>query len=150
MRRYEVFFCNKCSKDPELHNKGWFMSGSTKGVEYNFSISCGCNKSFRHTAKTARVVLNREAIKRGYTFIDFVDGNFTTLMKTKVRLNCSKHGEWSSCTAANFLKNRSCPSCAYDIRSSAKVKTDKLDKLTKLADKKGLTVVTEITPTTKK
>ena len=146
-RRYIVFLCTQCKKDSEMHFLGYFLSGSSKEIDY--PKSCGCSASFRHTDKTARITLKREASNRGYEFIGFVDGNFKSLMTTKIVVKCPKHGEWRSCTAANFLNKRSCPECAYDKRVNSKIKTDKAVRLNSLAKEKGFTILTEIYKNTK-
>lgn len=145
VRRFDVFFCNTCKREGKVTLNGIFTTNSIKDKRKAFKSSCGCSSGFRYDDISASLALTSEANRRGYKFLGFVDNKFKTLITTKIILNCDEHGEWSSCTAANFMKNRSCPKCADNSRAKSKVKTDKLERLTSLAEERGFTILSEIT-----
>lgn len=136
----EVYKCKHCSEDKELFGIGYFMRCVDRRQVF---ISCGCNKLYKWNEQQNIIRINRLCEKRGIKFKGWADdykGN-----KTKMVLSCDDHGDWSTCTLANFLKGRSCPSCAIDRRNKSKVKEDKEQKVRDLCDKEGYTLLTPVT-----
>lgn len=121
---------------------GYFSSTTNWMSKTRPSKSCGCSKKFRYNERKIKVLVEREAFERGYTFVGFVD-KYTTLMKTKITLNCKTHGNWSSCTISNFMRKRECPGCAEVSRRSLKV-TDKSEELLSLLSAIKYTSLSEI------
>lgn len=145
VRRFDVFFCNTCKREGKVTLNGVFTTNSIKDKRKAFRSSCGCSVSFKHSKWTAERVVSLEAERLGYMFYGFVNNIFTSLVKSKVILSCPTHGKWSSGTAANFIRGRSCPLCANHSRGSCKIKPDKLVRAETLAKSLGYKIKSEIT-----
>ena len=63
----------------------------------------------------------------------------------KITLNCPKHGEWDTCTIANFLRDRTCPSCAKLSRPYKRI-DDKRPVLQEVAKSAGYSIKTQLHP----
>lgn len=99
--------CDICVEDPELFGEGLFKS-YRNSIRNNYP-PCGCGARPLWTEYQFKVICEREALKRGFTFRGFsgkYKGN-----KTLLELECSLHGVWASTNVNHFLKGRGCPGC---------------------------------------
>ena len=106
-----VLRCSACSQDCELFGDGYF--GSTKGGLVRSSVPCGCAKSPRWSKEQFSVLCSRKADELGFTFLGFV-GEWKG-QKTKIRMLCEEHGDWSSGIISSLVNDgRGCPGCKAD------------------------------------
>lgn len=118
---YYKVHCSICAEDHELFNDGCFYS--TKGSLLEGGIPCGCSKKPNWTEAQSRVRIKRKAKELGYKFHDWVEDYKNN--RTKLVLECRKHGKWNSSTIHDFMAGKvSCPTCAYEIRRSSVKKDD--------------------------
>lgn len=120
-RRYSaklyVVLCNVCSNDEELFGGGYFLS-SRRHLEEGV-YPCGCSKCTRWTKEQYYILCKRKAVELGYTFIGYT-GEWCGF-KTKLKLECSKHGIWETTNINSFLsKGSGCSLC----KSEATMKPD--------------------------
>lgn len=149
VRKFDVFFCHTCKLEGKVTLNGVFITNSIKDKRKAFKSSCGCSIAFKHSKWTAERVVRGEADRLGYKFYGFVDNVFSSLVKSKVILSCPTHGKWSSGTAANFIRGRTCPLCANHSRGACKIKPDKFIKAKALADSLGYIIRSEVTDSSK-
>lgn len=103
-----VGHCSECSKDSELFGEVYF--GGYRGHLKNGYLPCGCAKHPRWDKVQYQILLERKALELGYSFIGF--GKEWDKQRTKITLNCSKHGDWSTGTIDRLLNlSQGCPIC---------------------------------------
>jgi hypothetical protein len=113
--------CNKCSQDAELFGGGYFKR--TKSDLVNGQVPCGCSRRISWSKAQYIVRCKRKAKELGYTFLGFV-GEWKG-QKTKIKMLCEKHGEWSSGVIANLINvDQGCPGCKADTVAKAMTKPD--------------------------
>lgn len=112
-QKFYVLKCSKCSQDRELFGEGYFRS--VKGSLVNLSqVPCGCARSFDWSKEQYAVLCESKAKELGYTFLGF-EGEWKG-QKTKIKMLCEKHGEWSSGIINNLVnKDQGCPGCRADV-----------------------------------
>lgn len=113
-KKYKVI-CSKCNEDDELY--GSYFTTKKHNLLVAGNIPCVCSGVYRYSKEQYEVKVKRECEKRNYTFIGFDQWKGH---KTKLKLNCEKHGEWSSTTMEGFLSGTGCPSCAHEFVSSVR------------------------------
>lgn len=109
--KFHIVKCDICSLDRELFGEGYF-----KIIKQNLdkgSLPCGCSKIPKWTKHQYEVMLRRKIELTDYNFLgwvgDYIGG------KSFVSMDCKKHGEWSSTTAASFLQGgHSCGGCKIE------------------------------------
>jgi hypothetical protein len=111
--------CFSCAKDPELHGEGIFKSFKYSLIKGQ--VPCGCSVSYRKTEGHYRVLCQRTADLLGYSFLGWAT-EFSD-RKTKLVLECSMHGVWSTGIINNFLNRHvGCPKCkAVDVGKRFKI-----------------------------
>lgn len=113
--------CSVCSSDPEIFGGGYFKS--SKGDLVRGQIPCGCSTKVYKTKEQYAALCKRAAANRGYTFVDFV-GKWRG-SRTKVKLLCDEHGEWSSAIIGTLLSMANgCPGCGRESVRKASMKSD--------------------------
>ena len=116
-----ILKCNVCSNDPELFGEGYFSS--RKSHMFKGLMPCGCGRFPKWSKEQYRVICSRKAEELGHKFIDFI-GEWKN-KKTKIKMVCEKHGEWSSGSIGALVHgSRTCPYCKGDAISSAIKKPD--------------------------
>lgn len=76
-------------------------------------IPCGCSNKSLWSKEQYRVICSRKAEELGYKFLGF-EGDWNG-NKTKLKMFCQKHGEWSTSIISNLLHSRfGCPKCRTD------------------------------------
>lgn len=114
--KYYILKCIKCSHDSELFGEGYFKS--LKGSIIKGQSPCGCSKRLHWSKEQYRVLCSRKATELGHTFLGFV-GEWKA-QKTKIKMLCEKHGEWSSGIINNLInKGYGCPRCKDDAIAEA-------------------------------
>lgn len=109
--KYYILTCDFCSQDSGLFGEGVFKS--TRRTLTDGSMPCGCSQT-RWTEEQFKTLCSRKADELGYTFI----GWFSEYkgQKTKIRMLCSQHGEWTSGDILHLLGDgRGCPICKGGI-----------------------------------
>lgn len=120
--RLYVVRCLICSSsDPELFGDGLFKSLKVNLMKGQ--LPCGCAKSVRYTEKQYNILCSRVAKDLGYIFMGWA-GEYKSL-KTKLNLQCVKHGTWQTGSIHSLVLNKSgCPSCRTDALRNSRVKPD--------------------------
>lgn len=109
-----ILKCDKCSEDSELFGDGVFRS--LRGNLVKGRVPCGCSKNPKWTKEQYHTLCSRKAIELGYTFLGFV-GEWRGY-RTKVKMFCEKHGEWSSGIIDTLINQGSgCPGCGVDVKT---------------------------------
>lgn len=108
--------CHKCKTDSEMYGDGIFTAykdGLTAG-----KIPCGCSKNPRMSVNQWRIRVERKCLLTNYILIGF--GEWAG-QSTYLTLECPIDGTvWSTCTINNFMRDRSCPTCAIRNRAEGK------------------------------
>lgn len=120
--KHYILKCAKCSEDIELFGEGYFRS--LRGCIVRGAVPCGCAKNPRWTKEQYDILCSRKAKELGYTFLGFA-GELAR-NKTKIKMLCEKHGEWSSGVINTLIgKNkRGCPVCGIEATAKSKIKSD--------------------------
>ena len=115
--------CSICCLDSELFGTGVFLTqkaGLLKGL-----IPCGCGKNVLWNKQQYEVLCKRKAKEIGNIFNGFTgtwNGCHTAMSQT-----CPLHGEWSTGTISNLLRNKSgCYSCWVDKVTADNTKPDNI------------------------
>lgn len=105
--------CSTCSIDKELFPEDLVTTSSNiiKGIP-----NCGCNTNYRKSEHQIRVLCKRKALEGGYRFLGFKQKYVNK--NSKCIIDCPEHGEWSSCSVDNFIRDRGCPDCGQLRRNS--------------------------------
>lgn len=116
-----VMKCSKCCEDPELFGQGTFTlpkAGILRGV-----FPCGCSKTPKWDKEQWEIKIKRRALELNAQFLGFsVDW---VGKDTRVRMDCNKHGEWSTGRLDTLLNaKQGCPLCGNDLVSIKKTKPD--------------------------
>ena len=120
--------CSVCKQDAELYGEGLFamMPGHLR----NGGLPCGCADKPNWTEQQYIVRVKRACIKRGIEFLGWTDDEFSTSNKTKVRVKCPDHGEYSSWTLSAMLvstiNHSGCPGCFAIRMGNFKRKDDQV------------------------
>lgn len=113
--------CSFCSKDSELFGEGYFFT--KKENLLMGKVPCGCGVFPKWSNEQYQVLCSRKAQELGYTFLGF-EGEYCG-SKTKIKMLCQKHGEWSSGIVHSLLNiGCGCPRCAGDASSLSNIKPD--------------------------
>lgn len=107
-RKYFVN-CIICCQDKELHGQGVFLT--SKGHLERGVLPCGCSSRCGWTKEQYIVRLKRICSKKGVLFKGF-DGEFTTANKTRVILECDRHGQYANLTISSCLDSNTDKGCA--------------------------------------
>lgn len=108
--------CHKCAIDSELHGSGHFKTKKSHLVASR--LPCFCPKSQKRTEHQYTVLCTRKLEALGYKFLGFV-GEWSGA-KTKLRLLCQIHGEWTTTSVSNLLNSgNGCPACGMAAACSA-------------------------------
>jgi hypothetical protein len=119
--RLYILSCNKCSQDSELFTEGYFKSA--KSNLKAGQLPCGCATVVPWSREQYFIRCARVAKEAGYTFLGFV-GEWD-YKKTKIKMLCEKHGEWSTGSIDTLLNGgRLCPGCGADATVMASTKPD--------------------------
>lgn len=117
-----ILKCNKCSQDTDLFGEGFFRS--LKGHLINTTIPCGCSKNPDWSRDQFNVLCKRKANEIGFVFKGFI-GEWEG-QKTRIRMLCEKHGEWSSGRITKLVNTgHGCPRCGIEV-SGGKKKPDEV------------------------
>lgn len=118
-----ILKCSSCSNDIELFGEGIFKSLRSNLVRG--SLPCGCSSKREWSKDQFSILCSRKARKVGYKFLGF-DGDWRG-NKTKIRMLCEKHGEWSSSIINSFLDTGcGCPRCKFEESSLRNTKPDEI------------------------
>lgn len=113
--------CDVCAQDAELYGEGVFETYKINLL--NNKMPCGCSKMPKWTKEQFSILCKRAAKSLGYEFIDFHGewkGSYT-----KVKLLCSKHGEWIGSKIGHLLNSGAgCPKCKIETVAKSKMKPD--------------------------
>ena len=121
--KFYILKCSKCSQDSDLFGCGYFKS--VKGSLVKGQLPCGCSKKTLWSKDQYVVLCSRKAKDIGYTFLGFV-GEWQG-SRSKIKILCEKHGEWSSGIIDNFTHvGNGCPLCGDEVSAEAKIKPDHL------------------------
>jgi hypothetical protein len=121
-KKLYVLKCSKCSQDSELFDEGYFRALKGNLVDMN-TVPCGCSKKPQWSKEQFAVLCQRRAEELGYTFLGF-EGEWLGA-KTKIKMLCEKHGEWSSGIINSLINMGSgCPKCRDDAITGANRKPD--------------------------
>ena len=116
-----IGYCIKCAADTALFGEGYFkiLKGNIKkGV-----LPCGCSSHPKWNKDQYGVLCSRKAKELGYEFINFTDP--WKAQKTKIVLNCAKHGDWDTASIDRLLNlDQGCPSCKIATVRAFKMKPD--------------------------
>lgn len=116
-----ILKCNVCSQDIELFGEGYFKS--TKNHLVKGSLPCGCASNHGWSEDQYKVLCRRNAAELGYVFVNF--SSTWDAQRTKIKMLCSKHGEWDSGNIHNLLSGgRGCPTCKSDEFGQRSMKSD--------------------------
>ena len=111
--KYYIVKCSICEKDPELFGEGYFRI--TNSNINSKKTPCGCAKIPKWSKEQFSIICSRRALTRGLNFLGFCGewaGN-----KTKLRLSCPEHGEWTTTVINSFLTgNVGCNVCNGGVR----------------------------------
>ena len=119
--KYYVYHCRKCAADCELFGGGYFRD--TKHHLLCGRTKCGCSPRVVWTEYQYLILCKRKAVSLGYTFLSF-SGHWRG-HRTRMKMFCEKHGEWSSGLIGNLLAGgQGCPLCRSDRQSEANKKPD--------------------------
>lgn len=113
--------CSICNKDEELHGKVFNVLKSS--VSRREESPCGCSYNHRYTENQWTIKATRLALKMGYIFKGFLGWSGT---KTRVKLYCPSHGEWSTTPLGALSRGVGCTGCGID--QNAVVRRLDLDK----------------------
>lgn len=109
--KYYILKCSVCSQDHELFGEGVFRS--VKGSLISGALPCGCAFNPKWSQEQFYTICTRKAKELTYVFSGFV-GEWKG-RKTKIKMLCIKHGEWSSGTISNLIsRGAGCPLCRSD------------------------------------
>lgn len=95
-----ILYCEECSKDTELHGEGYFKSLKFSLTKSKPQIPCGCAVHVHWTEKQYEVLAKRKLDRLGITFLGWAEPYRRA--DTKVRLECSVHGEWIGTNVGNI------------------------------------------------
>jgi len=120
--KYYIVKCELCCKDTELFGEGYFKSSKRKLLKAK-QLPCGCSKAPRRSVEQYAVLCSRKAEELGYKFLGFM-GEWCG-RKTKLKMVCDEHGEWSSGVIGNLLNNDTgCPECRREYMKEVKKTPD--------------------------
>lgn len=106
--KYYVVKCSECSKDSELFGDGIFRIFKDNLKVGN--LPCGCALNPKWTEDQYKIRANSTCKEKGYIFHGFAEEFKGTM--TKLKLECPKHGIWSTNCLMHLLnKGSGCPSC---------------------------------------
>lgn len=107
-----IVVCSECKKDNKLFGEGVFSR--TKHEIKRGVIPCGCSNSPRWSRSQYFEILSRASEQKGHTFLGFLnDQQKIVARKTKIRVSCQKHGEWSTTVRSAVSNGVGCPSCGF-------------------------------------
>jgi len=115
--------CTICSKDHEV----WPASSikSNKGNLVRGRIPCGCSRGINYSLDQLFMLVKRKLESKGLEFNGFSGEDLG--IRTRLNINCKKHGPWSTSWALTVLRNDSgCPKCG-DERCGLKNRMDPKD-----------------------
>lgn len=106
-KKYEVS-CSTCNRDSEIFPDNFYITkyNLTKGI-----IPCACSKSYRWSVEQYKIRIKRKCGENGCIFLGFEEWDGS---RTKLKLSCNDHGEWSSTSIDNFFsekRDKGCKSC---------------------------------------
>jgi predicted nucleic-acid-binding Zn-ribbon protein len=115
--------CSECSKDQEMFGKDHFTTTASRLRKG--SIPCNCSSHYMNMdAHQYSVKITRECKIRNLVFHGFI-GDFLGV-KTRVKLECPKHGIWETSNIDKFTAGRGCPKCRSDNLAKRSRKPDEL------------------------
>lgn len=113
--------CSECSKDQEMFGDGIFTTVASRLRKG--SIPCNCSPHYTNIdAHQYNVRITRECKIRNLGFHGFI-GDFLGV-KTRIKLECPKHGIWETSNIDKFTAGRGCPKCRSDNSAKRSKKPD--------------------------
>lgn len=110
--KWYEFSCSKCSLDEELWPSGSIVS---RIDSLSVGVPCGCKVPTRWKEWQYRVIVKRQADKKGFEFAGWASPfSFQT---TRVNAVCRHHGSFCGASINQFLRDTGCPRCSAEKHS---------------------------------